>query len=285
MTRLFSSAAMAAIAAAALGAAPALAQQGYHHAMSSGCMPGKLSVTGEGEARVAPDMATISLGVTTQADTADAAMEENSEKQNAVVEALAQSGVADSDIQTSGLMLTPMINYGNQEAGPNITGYQAQNMVTVRVHDLAELGSVLDAIVQAGANELHGINFTREDSNGAEDQARMSAVEDAMNRAEVMARAAGRELGPILTMGEPPMPPVGPEPMMMRLEAASADSAGVPVSAGEISLMSRVAMEFVLLPAEGEACAMPMRGGPDAGPGDARGPGERPRSRPARDGA
>ncbi|MDO5658860.1 MAG: SIMPL domain-containing protein [Paracoccus sp. (in: a-proteobacteria)] len=266
MTRLLQSAALVALTAAAAG--PALANTGMgpgmghgaHAAMMQGCTMGRLSVTGEGTARVAPDLAQISLGVTTQADTAAGAMSENSEKQTAVMQALLGSGVVEEDIQTSGLMLTPLINYSD-EAGPVMTGYQAQNMVTVRVSDLAELGNVLDAIVQAGANEVNGISFTRENSESAQDQARTAAVEDAQHRAEVMARAAGQRLGPILSMGEPEMPPMGPEPMMMRMEASAADSRAVPVAAGEISLLSRVSMVYALLPAEG-ACAMPGQDAP-----------------------
>ncbi|KJZ31824.1 hypothetical protein TW83_06675, partial [Paracoccus sp. S4493] len=170
------------VAMTALMAAPALAAP-----MACGpAGPSRLTVTGEGQSRIAPDMATVQLGVTTQADSAAAAMEQNSTQQSAVIEALTGAGIDEAQIQTSGLNLNPLMQYGENQA-PTVTGYQATNTVAVRVSDLARLGEVLDAIVTAGANEINGITFSREDGAEAQDQARRDAVADARRKAELLA--------------------------------------------------------------------------------------------------
>ncbi|WP_207103154.1 SIMPL domain-containing protein, partial [Paracoccus shandongensis] len=254
-------AALAASTAFAL-AAPALAAPGKGgHSM---CHPGlsRLTVTGQGEARVAPDMATIQLGVTTQAASAAEAMAQNSTRQAAVIEALAGAGIEGADVQTSGLNLNPVMDYAEGRA-PTVTGYQASNMVAVRVKDVARLGEVLDAIVAAGANEINGIGFTRDDSSASEDEARRSAVADARHKAEVLAEAAGLTLGPVLTLRDTPAME-GPRPMMMEARAAS-DAAKVPIAAGEVALSANVEMQFALM---GQDCGpMPGRDGGPKGHG------------------
>lgn len=221
--------------------------------------PSRLTVTGEGQSRIAPDLATVQLGVTTQADSAAAAMTQNAEQQNAVIAALREAGLAETEIQTSGLNLTPLMRYGEGSA-PEVTGYQAQNLVSIRVSEIGDLGQILDAIVDAGANEIQGISFTREDGTGPLDEARRAAVEDARAKAEVLAEASGVTLGPILAMRETRRHDGGPRPMM-RMEAAIADI-GTPVQPGELSMMAEVEMDYALT---GEnACAM-------RGPGRGRG--------------
>lgn len=255
-------AALVASTALALGA-PAMAAPGKGgYGM---CHPGmsRLTVTGEGEARAAPDLATIQLGVTTQAPSAAEAMRQNSTQQTAVIDALAGAGIEAADVQTSGLNLNPVMDYAEGRA-PSVTGYQATNMVTVRVRDVARLGEVLDAIVVAGANEINGISFIRDDSSAAEDEARRAAVADARHKAEILAEAAGLTLGPVLVLRDTPMME-GPRPMMMEARAA-ADAAKVPIAAGEVALSANVEMQFALT---GQDCGpmMDRKGGHGHGHG------------------
>lgn len=254
LSRSLGRAALAASTALALGV-PAMAApgKGGHHM----CHPGmsRLTVTGQGEARVVPDMAAIQLGVTTQAASAAEAMRQNAAAQTAVIQALAGAGIAQADVQTSGLNLNPVMDYGEGRA-PTVTGYQAGNMVSVRVRDVPRLGEVLDAIVAAGANEINGISFTRDDSAGTEDEARRAAVEDARHKAEVLAEAAGLTLGPVLVLRDTPAPE-GPQPMMMMEARAASDAAKVPIAAGEVAKTAQVQIEFALT---GQDCG-PMQGG------------------------
>lgn len=224
------------------------------------CPPGlaRLTVTGTGESRVAPDMASIQMGVTTQGPGAAEAMRQNSARQAAVIAALAGAGIEQADIQTSGLNLNPVMDYGEGRA-PTVTGYQASNMVTVRVRDVPRLGEVLDTIVSAGANEINGITFLRDDNAAAQDDARRAAVEDARHKAGVLAEAAGLTLGPVLVIRDSAVAE-GPRPMMMEARAA-ADSAAVPIAAGDIATTATVEMQFALT---GQDCR-PM--GPGKGHG------------------
>lgn len=231
--------------AAPVAAAPAGGMQ--HH----GCGPmSRLSVTGSGESRIAPDLAVVSLGVTSQAESATEAMRDNSNQQAAVIEALRGAGLQAADIQTSGVNLSPLMDYGDGRA-PRITGYRASNMVSVRVADVARLGEVMDAIVAAGANEINGISFQREDSASAEDDARRAAVDDARRKAEVLSAAAGLTLGPVLTIRDAPQSQ-GPAPVMMRAEMAAQDS-GTPIEAGELSVSAEIQIVYALLGQDG-AC-------------------------------
>lgn len=218
-----------------------------HHACHPGGKVSTLSVSGQGEARVAPDMASIRLGVSTTAGSAAEAMAQTSQQQAAVIEALKAANIEAKDIQTSGLDLSPQLNYEDGKA-PQVTGYRASNTVSVRVRDLAGLGDVLDAIVAAGANEINGIAFTREDGADAEDDARRAAVADARHKAEVLAEAAGLTLGPVLSLREGGASPV-PQPMMMAADAAPR-AKGVPIEAGELSMSAEVQIDYALRPAD-----------------------------------
>lgn len=267
VSRRLACAALAASTALVL-AAPAMAAPGKGG--GDLCRPGlsRLTVTGEGESRVAPDMATIQLGVTTQAASAAEAMRQNSDRQTAVIEALTGAGIAQADVQTAGLSLNPVMDYAEGRA-PSVTGYQASNMVSVRIRDVPRLGEVLDAIVAAGANEINGISFIRDDSAAAEDEARRAAVADARHKAEVLAEAAGLALGPVLVLRDTPVAG-GPRPMMMEARAAS-DAAKVPIAAGELAMTAEVEMQFALAGQDGGQDCGPMRGHGPGGHGHMHG--------------
>ncbi|WBU60967.1 SIMPL domain-containing protein [Paracoccus albus] len=247
-------AALAGTASILLLGAPAFAAPPSHGACAK---PGILSVSGHGESRVAPDQVMISLGVTTQAETAAEAMRSNSERQQAVLDTLGEAGVNQDDIQTSGLSLNPLMNYPENGDAPSIDGYMAQNLLTVRVTEINRAGEVLDSIVTAGANEMQGIRFIREDSQATEDEALQMAVEDATHRASVMAEAAGVELGPIIRIGEPKNDAVPPGPVMMRAMGAEADAKSIPVEGGEVAFTADVDVSFAL---PGAGCDMPGKG-------------------------
>ncbi|MBI1197483.1 MAG: DUF541 domain-containing protein [Phenylobacterium sp.] len=173
-----------------------------------------LNLSAYGETKVAPDMATISLGVSTQAATAQEAMAANARQMSAVMASLQKAGIAGKDIQTSNLSLNPQYRY-QQDQAPELIGYQASNQVTVTVHDLKKLGAAVDATVAAGANQVQGINFGLEDSTEAENAARLAAVKALAAKAELYAKATGHRVARLVTLSEggtvsprPPMPMV-----------------------------------------------------------------------------
>jgi uncharacterized protein YggE len=202
-----------------------------------------LTVTADGETKVVPDMATINVGVVTQAPTADAAVADNSRKMNAVMAALKKAGVADKDIQTANLSVNPQYRYGQNEP-PKLTGYEAQNNVTVKVRNLKNVGKAVDAVVAVGSNQINGISFGVEDDAKAMDAARVAAMKKARARAELYADAANLKVQRIVSIVEggaaAPIYPVA----MMRAEAAAAPPP--PVAPGELTLTASVTVTFAL---------------------------------------
>lgn len=238
--------------AASLVPAAASAQQvaGPAPAMAPGNT--LLTVSAEGRATRAPDLAVFSAGVASTGKTAGEALSANAADMNRVIAALKRAGVADRDIQTSNLSLNPV--YAEQlrlpdgrtdDTPPRITGYQVSDTVIVRQRNLAEFGKVIDTLVSAGANQVNGPSFQIDNSDAATDEARIDAVRKARSRAELYARAAGLKLVRVLTISEsggfsPPVP-------MYRM-AVNATAAPTPVAPGEVALNVTVAVQFELAP-------------------------------------
>lgn len=196
-------------------------------------MTPRIVVTGEGESALAPDLAIVSLGVMREAETAREAMTGNNEAMTAVIASLKEAGIEARDIQTSGLQINPRYDYKNHPDGrqeSRLVAYQVTNMVTVRVRDLGKLGEIIDKSVTLGANQGGGISFTNEDPKAARTEARKRAVEEAHEKAETLASAAGVPLGDVIEITEQVFQP-GPvfAKSTMRMEAADA----APVEAGE----------------------------------------------------
>jgi uncharacterized protein YggE len=205
----------------------------------------RLTVTGEGRVDTAPDMATISLGVTTEGDTARAALDANNAQLDAVLDRLRAAGIEDRDMQTTGLSLNPRYNYDQSSGGGNqITGFTASNAVTVRVRALDALGGILDASVGDGANTLNGLSFGLADPVPATDEARKRAVADARRKAELYAAAAGVSLGAVQSISEQ-MSFGGPMPMAMA-DAGFAKEASVPVATGEVGMAAQVTIVYAI---------------------------------------
>lgn len=232
-------------------ALPALAQTAPsppEATMTSPIPDARVVVTGEGRADVAPDMAVMSMGVSTMAPTAAEALAANSTRVAEMLKVVKAAGIEDRDIQTSGLMLNPQFDYSKEGQPPVLTAYQAQNMVTLRLRDLAAMGGVLDAVVGAGATDFSGLTYALQDPKPAEDDARRDAVTQARARAELYAAALGMKLGPVRVLSEAAgMAP--PQPMMMREAAAAYGKGGaVPLQGGELSVTATVTIEYTLLP-------------------------------------
>ena len=233
MKRLSLVAVLAALAAGPAGAA--LAQPADDAAFRATT----LNLSASGETRLAPDQATITLGVQTQGATAADAMRQNRERMNATVDAIRKQGVAAPDIRTSGLSLNAQYAYDNGQP-PRLTGYQAVNEVSVTVRDLAKLGGVADAVVEAGANQVSGIAFGLSDPAAAEDQARRAAVKALAAKAALYAEATGYRVVRLVNLSEgggyTPQPP---RPLAMMRMAAAAE-APTPVEPGEVQVRIEV---------------------------------------------
>jgi len=208
-----------------------------------------LTVSGSGEARVDPDLATVRLGVTAQAATGRAAQEQVSRTAGAVLDAIRKLGLRDQDIQTSGLSLSPLYSQGRpgtqENQAPRITGYQANNSVTIRIEDLTKVGPVIDAGLGAGANTLDGVDFGLRNDEAARGQALADAAGKARAKAQTLAKALGLTLGNILEVAEggvSVMPQ--PYPRYGRAMAEMSMAADTPVSAGQVGVQASVTIRY-----------------------------------------
>lgn len=163
--------------------------------------PRQIVVSATGTVEAAPDMATVTLGVTRDARTASQAMADVSEATAAVLASIADAGIEDRDVQTSSLNLNPIWDRGN-ERPPQVRGYVASTTLSVRVRALDDLGGLLDRLIGDGANTLNGLTFGTADSDPLEQAARADAVRQARSKAETLASAAGLALGPVQTIAE-----------------------------------------------------------------------------------
>jgi uncharacterized protein YggE len=205
-----------------------------------------LNLSAYGETKVVPDKATISLGVQTDAPTAAQAIRDNANKMSRVIAALKKAGLADREIQTSNLSLSPTYVY-QENLPPRLTGYQASNQVIITVRELNRLGDVVDATVNAGATNVGGISFGVFDPTSAENTARLDAVRALNAKADLYAKAMGYRVARLVTLNEGSsyMPPPPPMPMMARAEMAKFDSA-TQVSPGELNMRVDISATYEL---------------------------------------
>lgn len=179
----------AAAAAALLAGAPAFAQAETENST--------LSLSATGEVQIAPDLAIVTGGVQTRADSAAAAVRANAEAMSRVFAALRRAGVAEADLQTTGLSVQPVYpenrdRYGADES--RITGYEASNQVSATLRDLDAVGVTIDALFAAGATTLDGVRFESTGAEAAQDEARRRAVARLGELRDLYAEAAGFEV-------------------------------------------------------------------------------------------
>lgn len=205
----------------------------------------RISVTGEGEKALRPDIALLTFSVMREAPSAREALTANNEAMAEVIAALKEDGIADRDLQTAGIQINPRYDYPNDGKGgqrAELAAYQVTNTLSVRVRDIARTGAILDKVVSLGVNQGGGISFTNADPSAALAEARRAAVADAMEKARTLAQAAGVELGRILEISERAD---APEPVLyMQAKMASDRAESVPVEAGENSYRVSVTMSF-----------------------------------------
>lgn len=193
---------------------------------------------------MAPDMATITLGVTQNGATAKEAVDQVSEAVSGILDALAGMNIAPADTQTNGFYLQPVQarDTGPQDQPPRITGYRAGNTVRVNVRDLDQLGPVLDAVIDLGGNQFDGLRFGLNDDSAARAQARQAAVQDAMTRAQELAQAAGVVLGPVRSIREGVPSAGGPMGAVVMARSAMSEA----ISEGEIDVTVQVTVVYTI---------------------------------------
>ena len=207
-----------------------------------------LSVSGTGEALLAPDIAYVYVGVHTEDATAAEATAANTAQTEELIQALQDFGIDPKDIRTTNFSIYPMDRFDPATGLPSGEKvYAVDNTVYVTVRDLAKLGDLLDTAVQAGANTVNSVQFDVEEKDEALKQARADAVKDAESQAQSLAQAAGLSLGEIQSIG---FSEVSPYPIFDGkgggAMAAEQAAAAVPIQPGQLTFTVYVNVTYAL---------------------------------------
>lgn len=204
-----------------------------------------LDISAEGRTTRTPDLATIRAGVVSQAATAAAALADNAQRMARVTAALKRAGIADRDIATASVGLSPQYRYTDGQP-PAITGYQATNTVSVRFRDVARAGTVLDTLVAQGANQIDGPNLSIDKPDAALDEARTDAVKRARARADLYAAAAGMKVVRLISITEAGQDAGGPGQPPIFLARAMKVDAPTAIAPGEKDVTVTLSVRFLL---------------------------------------
>jgi uncharacterized protein len=202
-----------------------------------------VSVSGLGQVRVEPDQASIQVGVQTRAQTAQEAIAENSQQMNALLDSLRQAGISDQDIQTQSFRLHPLFEDQRdpEQQLRQIVGYHVENVVEVQIRNLDEIGEILDQTIDAGGNILGNIRFEVGNRSALINEAREAAMQDARQKAEQLAQAAGARVGEVLTIEETELTPRPAPPIR-----ADIPEAAVPIEPGAETIVVNVLVTWQL---------------------------------------
>ena len=203
-----------------------------------------LTMNGIGVARIAPDVAEITLGVVTEAKDAAKAHADNAAQATRVQNAVKALGIAERDIQTTRYDFSPV--YDVRDNGRSVTtGYTVTNAVVVRVRDLNNVGKVIDTALANGANRVDSLEFSASDTSAAKNAALADAARDARSKADAVAHALGVRVVRVLNVNADAQSytPRNYMPMMMAKEAYDA---ATPISAGELSFEASVNITYVI---------------------------------------
>jgi uncharacterized protein YggE len=227
--------ALLAAAGVAIAAFAGVFQPSGAHSASADTPSGGITVLGTGSANLTPDRASFAFGSVSQAATANAALTASSQSVARVIAALKKAGVAQADIQTSEVSLSPRMN----DKGDEIVGYTASNTVTATIKKIGDAGDVVDAAVGAGANQVFGPNLLASDQDAAYRTALKGAVADARAKAETLAASASSTLGKITAIVEGGGLTPGPL-------AVGAKDSSVPIEPGTQKIEATVSVTFAI---------------------------------------
>jgi uncharacterized protein YggE len=201
-----------------------------------------IRVTAEATVKVAPDQAQIDIGVVTQAQTAQAAAQQNAQKLETVIAALRRALDKTAEIKTVGYSLSPNYRYPATGGQPTITGYTASNVVQVKTDDLKQIGNLIDIAAQTGSNTIQGLRFMLKDEQAARAEALRQAALKARAKADALASALGLKIQRVLHVEESgaTSPPI----VYARADMAEFGkaSATTPVESGTIDMQAIVTL-------------------------------------------
>ena len=172
----------------------------YDYIGKSAEVPNSISISGEGKASAAPDIAKIQIGLSTDAKTVIDAQKENTAKMNAVIAAIKDKGVADKDVKTSDYNIYP--KYDWQNGKNNVTGYTVSQNLEVKIRDTKKVSDILTAATDKGANQVGNLSFQIDDKDALKNQAREQAIKNAQTKAKVLAEQLNVKLGKVISFSE-----------------------------------------------------------------------------------
>jgi Uncharacterized conserved protein len=208
----------------------------------------RIMTSGEGQTRVTPDRATVLIGVQTHALTAAVAGADNARRQKAILDTLKALGIPPDQLMTQNYSVSPEMRYDPNGSNPKVTGYIVSNTVRVELKKMEQVGPVIDASLAKGANQIAGVQFSVSNIAEVRRTALADAVRSARADAEVLAKAAGGSLGPLLEMTSSGS---SPRPMMAQMQMRGAEAAGevsTPVEAGEQIITASVSATWQFIP-------------------------------------
>jgi uncharacterized protein len=204
---------------------------------------------GTGTATGTPDQSDVSFTVSKSATTAETAQQQANTLMNTIISDLQKSGVEKKDIQTSNYNSSP--NYATN--GTTITNYTVSENVDVTVHDNSKVNTVIDTVTKDGAQNVYGPNltFSNDKQQQLEDQARIAAINNAKQKAQSLAGAAGMHLGKIINVQETQpnsVYPIHPVPMLFSAKAeGTAQSVPTQINPGQNTVTSTVTLTYQVL--------------------------------------
>jgi uncharacterized protein YggE len=232
-----------------LAAGPALGVSPAAPAQQTGAAPARtITVVGNGTVRIKPDIAQTNIGVEVIGNTVSEASSQAEDTMNQVMDAIQAQGVADKDIQTSGYNVWVERPYGPEGPSADTQSlYHVSNTVSVTVRNLDDLSNILDAAIEAGANNIFGVNFSVADPAPLQAQAREKAVSDAQSRAAELARLNDVQVGQVISVSE--VIGGGATPLAFRADAAMSaglGGGGGPISPGELEIAVQLQIAYAI---------------------------------------
>ncbi len=204
---------------------------------------GTITVVGDGTVSIEPDTAQAVIGVETAGDTVKGASAENADIMTAVMAALAEAGIEAKDMQTTGYNVYADRGYGPEGPSQEAT-YRVSNNVNVIIRDLETVGDILDAAIEAGANNIYGVSFSLDKPSVVESDARAKAIDDARAKAQELADLAGMQLGQVLSISEIVGSNGGFYANSFRNAEAAGLGGGGPITPGQLELSMQLQIVF-----------------------------------------
>lgn len=199
--------------------------------------------------RSTPDIAIISTGVTSDAPTAVAALQQNSLAMRRLIDQLKAAGIAEKDMQTSGISINQRFDYNQETQANEFRGYQVTNQLTVTVRGIDRIGALLDTMVGAGATNVNGPFFAVADDSALKAEARRKALARGREQALDYARAAGFKDVRLLAISESLFAESDASAnRALKVESAAASSDLAPVQPGQVGTSVSILVKYAMVP-------------------------------------